>query len=762
MTAASTVEQLVGTALLAAVDYAREHGGVFLHSDLQRAAELASAVRRGGALTTNQAREAWRILNRAELDDTGVTAPRLPRPDDLPVGTAPPSAHAPNAPVVRLRTDGAWRGIAVTNSYPFKDTLKALGAKPYKRDGAFEWRLPATPAAATAVLDALAGAHPRASAGVVALAGQHQDGLDARAVLDESAPLPVFDTAMLIKPEFSLWDHQVRGVDFLCRSTASLQAIPMGGGKTLATITAVNKLEAKRVLIVSPNKVRGVWPREVRKFSAQQWHIVSGFRPSKRAKSGRMSLSLPDRLRQAEECLFDCGCGAPTHAVVINYEAFGHEPWASWQPQVPLDLAVYDEIQKLKSPTGVISKNVARLVQATRRRVGLSGTPMPQTPLDVFGIYRALDPGIFGTKWTAFRSTYAVMNPHVDGHVVGYRNVEELRDKVYTIMYRPVVDLKLPEITDVTREFPLEPKARKVYDSVDTQLWADLSEFTGKPVIDFDEERFNHAHQMIDEGRSGDEILRYLDDEAAEAGEEGSTSEVTAANTMVRLLRLQQLTGGTVIDDDGTRIRVSTGKAELLEETLDDVGCVSGGDADPEPVVVFCRFRSDLDATREIAEKKGLRYAEVSGRRHDGLTHDSEMNPDCDVVGVQLQSGGTGVDLTRARVMIWYSMGYSLSDYDQARKRLHRPGQTRPVVSIHLLAEDTADMDVYEALANRRSVVHRVLERHGIDGEKLGFGEDFQLDAEQVAMMDAGKGAVSLPFDRLLGDKTMLGEPGKK
>lgn len=755
-----TAEYDVGITLVAALKqhHADPRTPILLPQDLFHAGRIGSMIERSAELSSREAREAYRILTRANLAAAGLRLPTQPGADGHPTADAPvaPARGSVTAPSVRLRRDGSWYGIAVTRAFPFKDTLKQLGGRPHKDANGFEWRFAPTPAMAAAVLDALAGAHTLASSGVIDLAEKFRSQADHRVVLDESAPLPVFDTTALLKPGISLWDHQWRMADYCSKVTASLFAVTMGGGKTLATIMLANKTEAKRVVILSPNKVRGVWPREVRKFSQQDWHIVSGFRPSTRARSGRVSLNLADRLRQAEECLFDCGCGAPTHAVVINYEALASEPWLSWKPPMMLDLLVLDEIHRVKSPTGAVSRAVAKWVDFTHRRVGLTGTPMPQTPLDVFGIFRALDPGIFGTKWTAFRRQYAVENPYVPGHIVDYRNVAELRDKFFSITYLPTVDLKLPEITDITREFELEPKTRKVYDSLDQSMWADLTTFASNRI----------RAEALEQARESEleELARWMDsgdfeDYVGDKSDEDST--VTPANVMVRLLRLQQLTGGTVIDDDGRRIRVSHAKAKELAEVLEDVGCIAEGDEDPEPVVVFCRFRSDLDAVEEVAAAAGLRYTEVSGRRHDGLTHDSEMNPDCDVLGVQIQSGGTGVDLTHSHIVIWYSMGYSLSDYDQARKRLHRPGQKRPVLSIHLLAEGTADMDVYQALDQRRSVIAGVLDAHGVDPGSVGVA-DFQQSPEEIAMM-TGKGSIPLPFDKILNKgKASVGEPGTR
>ena len=65
------------------------------------------------------------------------------------------------------------------------------------------------------------------------------------------------------------------------------------------------------------------------------------------------------------------------------------------------------------------------------------------------------------------------------------------------------------------------------------------------------------------------------------------------------------------------------------------------------------------------------------------------MAEDIDICGVQLKAGGVGIDLTRARYAIYYSLDFALGDYDQSRKRVHRPGQTRPTIYVPLIAEDT-------------------------------------------------------------------------
>lgn len=745
----------IGAALMAAVD-----AGAVGRAELSAAAALAARVRQGRTLTVMEQRQASRILERyrGDAERLGVAVPEREHPSVARVLAEPAQS---SGPVVRTqwitrklgKPPRPVREMRITVTVPFhmKDLVKSVpGATPQQDDdGSWLWHFPFGPASAANLLTALAGTGPQVSARVRAMAAEHADREAARAeLLAEGTPVPPFDPTGLLREGITPWEHQARAIAFASRLSVALEAIPMGGGKTLAAIATVNQdardRGPQRVLIVCPNTVRGVWPREVRKYSAMGWHIVNGRKPSRRARAGFTDISgAGNRLAEAERCLFDCGCGAPVHAAVVNYDVLAREPWSSWAPSAPIDFVIYDEIHKLKAHGGVVSKVCARWVPWSRRRIGLTGTPMPQTPLDVFGVFRALDPGIFGTKWTDFRARYAVAgNPAIPEMVTGYQNMADMAARFFSITYRPTVDLDLPPVTDITRECELEPDAARIYHSLDTELWASLKA-TADGGVEF-------AGEL--------EGLTDIDHEWLSGEFEGHDhSTVTPANIMVKLLRLQQLTGGTVIDDDRRRVRVSHAKQKLLAEVLTEVGCHRAEGHEPEPVIVFCRFRSDLDAVAEVADEAGLTYGEVSGRRKDGLTAESEMAP-VDVVAVQIQSGGTGVDLTRSRVGVWYSLGYSLSDYDQARKRMDRPGQKRPVVFVHLLASGTADFDVYEALDSRRSVIYRVMAAHDIDADRLGF-TDTTTPADGHGDRRAG-GAVDLPFERLIAaENARVGVP---
>jgi SNF2 family DNA or RNA helicase len=234
--------------------------------------------------------------------------------------------------------------------------------------------------------------------------------------------------------------------------------------------------------------------------------------------------------------------------------------------------------------------------------------------------------------------------------VVGYQMEDELRNLFYSRAFRVESSdvLDLPSTLSINLKCDLGKDAQRLYQDMSEQFIADL---------------------------------------------EGG--QITASNALSRLLRLQQITSGYGRLEDGTDIEIDDSKAKVLEDTLTDIG--------NEPVVVFTRFVHDLDVVHRIAAKVGVSSYEVSGRRKDL----SEWNSG--VLAVQIQAGGLGLDLTRARYAIYYSLGFSLGDYSQSMARLHRPGQSLPVEYIHILASGTVDETVMEALARREAVIDHIL-----------------------------------------------------
>lgn len=400
------------------------------------------------------------------------------------------------------------------------------------------------------------------------------------------------------------------------------------------------------MLILCPLSVVPVWPREFTKHADAPESarvIVAADRGSVAAKQREAELGLALAEKR----------GVP-FVLVVNYDSARMDPLAKWILRQTWDLVVLDESHKTKAPGGRTSLFVAQLRQRAARRVCLTGTPMPHSPLDVYAQYRFLDPGIFGTSFLRFRNRYAVMGGYMQHQIVGWRDLDDLNERFYSRAYRAEKGaVQLPDAVHVDRYGRLEAKASRIYDDLEAELMAEVEDGT-----------------------------------------------VTAANALVKLLRLQQLTGGWLRDDDGAEHSVSTAKADMLRDTIEDFG--------GESAVIVCRFQRDLDAVHAVAAELNLRSAELSGLRRE---LQAWQDGDAEILALQIQAGGVGIDLTRARFMVLYSVGFSLGDFDQVIARVHRPGQHRPVTYVHLIIEGTVDEKVRTALETRADLVESALRR---------------------------------------------------
>lgn len=295
-------------------------------------------------------------------------------------------------------------------------------------------------------------------------------------------------------------------------------------------------------------------------------------------------------------------------------------------------------------------------------RIGLSGTPFPNSPLDAYGVYRALDPKIFGTNFKKFQQRYAVLGGYENRQVIGYINQDELREKINTIRFHvEPTEIELPELVHVDVPVELPKDAQVIYSRLAKDYYARVA-----------------------------------------------SGEVTAANAAVVLIRLEQLTSGYLPteqeDNDGNihvrPSRIHTAKHDALVELL-------SGLPSQEPVVVFCRFRHDLCQIHQAAAELGRGCLELSGNRHE---LDKWQQGAAPILAVQLRSGSVGVDLTRACYGVYFSYTFLLEDYEQSVKRLHRPGQKKACVLYHLIVQGSIDVKMRHALERKRHVINALLE----------------------------------------------------
>ena len=129
-------------------------------------------------------------------------------------------------------------------------------------------------------------------------------------------------------------------------------------------------------------------------------------------------------------------------------------------------------------------------------------------------------------------------------------------------------------------------------------------------------------------------------------------------------------------------------------------------------MVVIARFLPEIHAIEKLLEKKGLRYSVIHGGVTDrpAQIEAFQNDPAVRVFIGQIATAGLGITLTAASTMIFYSLDYSMSNYEQTRARIHRVGQKHPCTYIHLAARGTIDEKVLKALRDKADLAKALVD----------------------------------------------------
>ena len=340
---------------------------------------------------------------------------------------------------------------------------------------------------------------------------------------------------------------------------------------------------------------------------------------------------------------------------VINYESTWREEifeaLLDWKP----DMVIADE-----------SKAMHKLGDVAKYKLILSGTPVQNNAIDIFSQYRFLDPTVFGMNFYAFRNRYAIMGGFSNRQIVSYKDLDELIKKEHSIAYRVTKEeaLDLPEQTFITRNIRMNTKDRNLYDQIRRNSFAELE----------------------------------------------SGGQITAPTVLTKLLRLQQFTGGFIQADEGDKPElVFRGKLDALEDILEDYVIEA-----EKKLVVFCRFRPEIDLIQRLLDRRKIRYCSIYGDikiddRGD-IVKEFQTNPKVKVFLAQIDTAGLGITLTAADTCVYYSVNFNYAAYSQSLARIHRIGQRNRCTYIHLVVEKTIDETVLKALAKKEDLAKTVVD----------------------------------------------------
>ena len=455
------------------------------------------------------------------------------------------------------------------------------------------------------------------------------------------------------------YEHQRQAFEFACRlfgltghdpptSRGVALLMEMGTGKSLTTIAVAGHLWIDRKV----ERMLIVAPLSVLGVWQEEFQKFADFEYLLAILNGSESKKI-EKLRQMPT--------SGLQVAVINYESAWRleKELAAWDA----DLIVCDEGHKIKTYNIAASKCMHRLGAKARYRMLLTGTIITNKAIDVFSPYKFLNPAVFGNSFYAFRNRYFDM--------VGYGNhtpvlktsmAAELTRRIHSIAFRATKAecLDLPETTEIVRTVELELQARKLYQ----QLVRD-------------------SYTRIKDG------------------------EITAANVLTRLLRLSQLTGGFLREDGSERpIQISDAKLAALADIVDSAA------QDGEKLVVIARFLPEINAITGMLDRKSIGYSLITGavKDRDEQVRRFQTDPDVTVFVGQIATAGLGITLTAADIMAFFSLDYSMSNFEQAKARIHRVGQRNPCTYIYLVAENTVDAKVLKALRDKANLARTLID----------------------------------------------------
>jgi SNF2 family DNA or RNA helicase len=473
----------------------------------------------------------------------------------------------------------------------------------------------------------------------------------------------------------ALWAHQAKAVDFGNSNRDVGLFFQIGTGKSRTAIDIVRwecaRLQAlQKILIFAPKIVCTNWKREFLKYSkiADRDIVVltgSGTKRFEQLKAAILTEGMPDKAK----------------VIITNYEAVEMEKvydlLLAWKP----DIIIADEAHRLKSPESKRAKKVVRIGDTARRRLALTGTPILNSAMDIFMIFRFLDMGeTFGLNFWKFRNTwFQDANARWSGKP-GYFPKWEPRPEAYAEFSTMIGKKALRALKSECLDLP--PLVRK---EVHVEMGPEQ-----KRLYDDMREKF----------------IAYVDDLEKTA----TPRAVVAQLAITKALRLLQLITGFAKTDDGEIHRIEKNpRLDALKELLEE-------HAADHKIIVWSVFHENYKDIAKVCQDLGLGYRElhgkVAGKERDGNIHAFCNDPSVRVLVANQAAGGIGINLVESDISIFYSKNFSLEQDLQAEGRNYRGGSEmhRSVVRIDIVTTGSIDDLVCSALALKQSIGTKILD----------------------------------------------------
>ena len=459
------------------------------------------------------------------------------------------------------------------------------------------------------------------------------------------------------------YKHQLTALEKSWNKQTYAYFMEMGTGKTKVLIDNMSMLYDKgkidSALIIAPKGVVKTWyEQELPTHLPKHIENVTVLWQPNITKTQQEKL----------ESLFEIETAL--HILIMNVEAFSTDKGVNFASKFLNShkcLMAIDESTTIKNPTAKRTKSIVGLSKNSKYRRIMTGSPITKNPLDLYSQCEFLDPYLLDfTSYYAFRNRYAEMKTmHLRGRSIQvvdeFKNLGELSETLQGFSYRVLKEdcLDLPPKNWIKRHITLSKEQQKVYDQMKKAAMAVLN------------------------------------------------GKVTSTMTVItQLMRLQQITCGHFVADDGTTQEIKNNRITELMDVLDEI---------EGKAIIWGHWQKDIQNIVDEIEKK---YGPGSVVSYYGLTPQEERqdnirkfqsDPKCRFFVGTPSTGGYGITLTAANTVIYYSNGYDLEKRLQSEDRAHRIGQKKNVTYIDIIADKTVDEKIVKSLREKINIASEVL-----------------------------------------------------
>ena len=339
---------------------------------------------------------------------------------------------------------------------------------------------------------------------------------------------------------------------------------------------------------------------------------------------------------------------------VMNYESF--KLLKNEIAKMNFECMIVDESSAMKNMTAQITSEILSMIDIIPRRYVLSGTPNPNSNLELFPQMKFVLPDLFGSSFYGWQATYFhqdMTDPHK------WYQTQEDKERLFSRLSEGSVFLKKEECIN------LPPKIFQI------------REYT------MCKKQEEYYMDMVNNIR--DNINQW------------SKFEFTA-----KLMKLREILSGFVINKDGTISEFKSNKTEVLKQAIEEIG--------DKPIIVWCQFQYEIETlakefdgvalTSKTKDRNQIIRDFKDGKIHLLFTHPKLL--------------GKGLTFTNCTYNIYYSVSFSYEEFAQSQDRIHRIGQDNKCTYIILQAKNTIDETIYKCLRRKKNVVDELYLKMGM------------------------------------------------